>query len=473
MFARLGEVNMKVRELELAVSRRAMLAGMAGVAGMAVAGGYPASASNYDVVVIGAGSAGIAAAQALRALGRTCLVVEAANRIGGRALTDTTTFPLPFDIGCAWIHASRTNPYYPLAIERGYHLRKHDVDTLNELFYSGAWQGAPGLENEHRAETLIEATVNTTAAEGHDIAMGEVLANCDKPMDAAATFIGPMDAAVDLKDESSFDYKAESDAEYDPNFLVREGFGALVADLGKGINASLSTPVRAIRYDRKGVSVETAKGTVQAKAVIVTVSTGVLQKGAIKFTPSLPVATQKAIADLPMGLLTKIPLLVPGVDHHSHHINPYDNFLVETPPKTLTPPCVEAPGDFYFLAWPWDSDLQVGFVGGSYAWELSKRPDAEVIALATDKLAEVYGSAIRGKVKEALVTPWANNPLTHGAYSAAKPGHGAARDALRVTVANRVFFAGEAAAEGGLFATCGGAYRSGAAVAQEVHGTIA
>jgi monoamine oxidase len=453
----------------LALTRRKMLAGMAA---LTTASCCPGGDGDKDVVIIGAGAAGIAAARTLAALGRTCVVIEADSRIGGRAFTDSKTFPLPFDIGCAWIHAGKTNPLYPMALERGYRLHKHDVDTLNKLFYDGKEQDKTVVEAVDGAGKQIVEKAQGIVRAGKDEALAGIMPTCAEPDAAAATFMGPMDAAVDFRDESTTDLTQEEGAEYDPNFLVKEGFGALVADVGKDVRVSLSTAAKAVRYDGKGVTVETGKGTIHAKAAIVTVSTGVLQSGAIKFTPGLPNATEAAIHGLPMGLLTKIPLLVPGVGHYDKDIVPYDNVLNEVAPGSGAPPCSEANGNIYFLAWPWNSDLMVGFVGGSYAWSLAHKRDEDVEQVAIDSLVEIYGSDIAKKVTKKLVTHWGTNPLTLGAYAACVPGHPTARDDLRKPVAQRLFFAGEAVAEDGLFATCGGAYLSGAAQARAVHAAL-
>jgi monoamine oxidase len=443
------------RNTGLDFTRRGLLLG---AGAMAVAGCCPAFASDIDVVVVGAGAAGIAAAQMLASLGRTCVVLEADNRIGGRALTDTRSFGAPFDIGCAWIHAAHSNPFYGMAVANNFHLHEHSL-SLNQIYYRGKKADHDFVEREERAEEMIGGAIDAKADAGKDVPASAVMPLFAPPMDAAATDIGPMDAAVDLDQESVFDHAAEAKAEYDPNFLVREGFGTLVARVGKNVRAHLSTPVRSIKYDGKGVSVETNRGTVAAKAVIVTVSMGVLQKGGIAFTPGLPAATNEAIHDLRMGLLTKIPLQLTTRDGIG--VSEYDNILDEA----VSP---KAKDDFLFLAWPWKTDLMVGFVGGSYAWELSQRPDDEVEALAKESLSRMFGSSVKDKVRKALVTPWAKNPLTLGAYSAEIPGKHGARAALREPVAERVWFAGEAAAENGLFATCGGAYLSGEKVARAV-----
>jgi len=413
-----------------------------------------------DVVIVGAGAAGIGAAQTLASLGRRSIVLEAQDRIGGRAFTDAKTFGAPFDIGCAWIHAAKTNPFYQFALERGFHLHYHKLE-LNQIYYGPRRQSGTFVGSEHEAEETIGTTAENAAKARQDVSMASLMTGWAPPDDAAATNMGPMDAAVDFKNESVFDFSGEAGAEYDPNYLVKEGFGALVAQVGRGMNVWLSTPVSAIDYRGGGVEVTTARGTVSARAVIVTPSVGVLARNGVRFAPGLPKATQDAVHALPMGLLTKIPMLISG--NEDFGIQPYENVLDEDSAKL---------DDVYFLAWPWNTRLMVGFLGGRYAWEMAGAPDADTIDFAKGKLAEVCGSSVKSKVSQALVTPWARNPWTRGAYSAQAPGHYDARAALRIPVAGRVFFAGEAVAEDGLFATCGGAYLSGQSVARAVSDTL-
>src|SRR5579862_6083412 len=399
------------RNIELALTRRGMLAGLA------VLAARPSWAlpANPDVVVIGAGAAGIGAARRLAELKLSCVVVEAADRIGGRAYTDTTTFGMPFDIGCAWIHAADRNPFYKMAEADGFKLKYHDL-TLNELYTMRARADAPALKREHEAEEVIHKRT-AAIARRRDIPVSRAVPRWTQPFEAAATYLGPMDMAVDLNNLSTADFAQSADL--DPNYLVYEGFG-----------------------------------TVVARAAIVTVSTGVLAAGSIRFDPVLPDWKQTAIGCVPMGLLAKIPMLIPG---ERFGIKPYDNVLVEYPGRQ----------DIYFLAWPWDSDLMVGFVGGDFGWQLSAAGEEAAIDFAKERLAQTFGSDAPKKVTKALFTKWASNPLTRGAYSAALPCHYVERERLGRPLGDTVFFAGEALA-GPLIQTAGGAYLSGEATAKSV-----
>ncbi len=204
--------------------------------------------------------------------------------------------------------------------------------------------------------------------------------------------------------------------------------------------------------------VETDAGAIRTRAVIVTASTGVLASGAIRFTPELPGPTQDAIADIPMGMLAKIPL---QIRDQRFGLEPFTDVLLARRGRR----------DLYFLSFPFASDLMVGFVGGDLGWELSAAGEAAAVDFATQGLVEMFGSnAARSVVKGAL-TPWASNPWTRGAYAAASPGRYGAREALAQPVGDRIFFAGEALA-GGLIQTCGGAWRSGEAAARAVRALI-
>ncbi|MEI9993821.1 MAG: NAD(P)/FAD-dependent oxidoreductase [Rhizomicrobium sp.] len=445
-------------------SRRAVLGGLAalGAAPFVLRGAW-AFATDVDVIIVGAGAAGIGAAIALKQAGLTARILEADNRIGGRALTDTTTFrgkdgkAVPFDIGCAWIHRFETgDPFADWSRKLHFDTQAHDLG-VNRLFYGKT----PYSDLMVRFLDEDEDKAKKAFAGAGDVPASSVITDWDKPMDAAATYMGPMDMGVDFDSLSTADFTAMD--EYDPNYLVREGYGTLVKTVGSqsGLDIVLNAPVTAIDTGGSGVKVTIGgrhPGALTARAVIVTVSTGVLASGAIRFPAGLPPATQDAIGDVPMGLLAKIPLQIPGISHYLDGVQPYYNLLQEN----------AGLDDIYFLAWPWNSDLMVGFVGGKFGWDLSRKGQAAAIAYAKDKLSNIFGSDIKRRVRRGLLTPWATNPLARGAYSAARPGKHASRAVLAQPVHSRLFFAGEATAPGGMFATCSGAYSAGTQAASRI-----
>lgn len=404
--------------------------------------------TDVDVVIVGAGCAGLAAAKRLRDAGLSFLVVEAMDRIGGRAWTTTSDFGVPFDIGCAWLHAADRNPFFPEAQAAGWTLYHHDMG-LDHLWFGKRRATAEEMARVAAADAALQACLE--AHDGPDDRLSSLIADCHC-LRANSTFSGPMDFGADDDEISIEDYKAAADL--DPNYFTREGFGALIHRWGADVPVTLSTPVRRIRWDGPGVEVETARGTIRGKAAIVTVSTGVLAFEEIAFAPDLPAAHQEAIFDLPMGLLTKIPLRVEGT---RLGLKPFDDVLIER----------HARHDLYFLAFPFDLDLLVGFVGGDFAWEMEAAGAAAAVDFVTDRLVDIFGSDARRAVTKGTMTNWGAERFVRGGYAAARPGKAHAREVLAEPVGERIWFAGEALA-GGLKQTAAGARLSGEAVAGRV-----
>ena len=403
---------------------------------------------DVDVAIVGAGSAGLGAAKIARESGLDFVVLEAMDRIGGRAFTSSEHFGVPFDIGCAWLHAADRNPYYPEAQHAGWTLQYHQMD-VDHLYY-----------NTRRASTEEMAAMKAAEAE-----LYELLEKWDAEEDrlsaliakghatrAAATFSGPMDFGKDDDEISIDDFKTAADLE--PNYFTREGFGALVARFGADVPVELSTPVRTIRWDGPGVELVTDRGTVKARAVIVTASPAVLAFEEISFFPELPLEHREAIFDLPMGMLTKIPI---EIRRERFGLKPFDDLLIER----------HARHDIYFLCFPFDLDLMVGFVGGDFAWEMSAAGEAAGVDFVTDRLVSIFGSDVKKYAGRGMMTNWGGERFVRGAYAAARPGKAAARTTLGQPVGDRIFFAGEALA-GPLMQTCAGARLSGEATARAV-----
>lgn len=381
-----------------------------------------AQPSNPDVVMIGAGAAGIAAARRLIADGRSVLVIEAADRIGGRAYTEHKTFGIPYDQGAAWLQGPSGLPFVDAARARGYTLVDHDA--ARDVLYVGNRPATPTEDAAYStAYDRIEAAVYGKA----DGAAASQLP-ADLPMSAVAqSWMGPMDHGVDFVDLSLGDVNDYGAYAY--NYLIREGFGTLVADLGEGLPILTGITARRVDWSGTGVRVETDKGTISAKACIVTVSTGVLAAGGLRFTPNLPPAQAQAIEDVPMGLLVKIALQFDGERFGLTE----NDFLTYAVPNKV--PARAA----YFLTWPTGSDLAVGFAGGAFGWELSRAGEAAAVDFALGEFVKMFGSNARRHFVKGSMSDWASNPLTLGAYAAARPGRHSARAVMGKPLGNRVF----------------------------------
>jgi len=441
------------------IGRRGFLAGLG--AGLALA---PLSLScaalgatrNPDVVIVGAGSAGIFAARTLAERGVSFALLEAKDRLGGRAFTDTTSFGQPFDHGCSWLHQADRNPYRPLAEQWGFTLLRHAGDE--RVFVGDRPATAAEEDGYAKAWGRVMQELGKAGREGRDIAAAAAIETRLDWTQVCENWIGPMSFGADFADFSTADWWEIADEE--PNMMVKEGFGTLVARAAEGIPASLGTPVSAIDWSGNGVAVETPAGRIEASAAIVTAGIGALRAGGIRFTPGLPAATAAGIEGMEMGLLGKIALA----------FEPKARF--DLPPNSWVTYRTESDRAAYFLAWPFGFDLAIGFCGGSFGWELTRAGEAAAVDFGLGEFVKFAGSDARRKFRKGRFTMWGADPAMLGTYAHERPGHHGARAALFQPVGDRIWFAGEALA-GAYAMTCGGAAMSGRSTAERVAAELA
>jgi monoamine oxidase len=239
--------------------------------------------------------------------------------------------------------------------------------------------------------------------------------------------------------------------ERDSAAFCRQGYGALLAKLAENLPVQLATPVTQIDSN-KGLSVETAKGRINARAIIVTVSTNVLASGNIKFTPELPKRQLDAAAKLKLGTFERVALELPG--------NPLglqrDELVFEKAESSRTAG---------ILANVSGTTLCHVNVAGRFGRDLSAQGEAAMVAFALDWLSGLYGTDMKKLVKRTQATQWDKEPRVLGAWSAAAPGAQNARRVLMEPLRERIFFAGEAVHET-LWGTVNGAWESGERAAE-------
>lgn len=409
------------------------------------------------VIVVGAGVAGLAAARHLRRQGVPVTVLEAARRIGGRAFTEhpAALGGAAFDHGASWLHAAQRNPLVALADPREDRLLNSDDERTELLFVDDRRADAAEVAAYEAAWDRLDPAVAPALAAGQpDCSLADAMAPMqDDPW--AATVAGWEGAIIAAADADALSVRDWRQNRLDgPNLTVHGGLGAFVARR-LVTEVELATPVTAVAWDEVGgVRVETSRGTVRATACIVTVSTGVLASGAIRFAPALPYAVEAAIAGLPMGLLSKVALRADGSDRLGVAANAG---LVRQ---------VRAGGSASaFIAWPRGADHIIGFIGGRTAWALADDPEAAE-AYARSELRAMLGSDAARLVGGAAVTSWATDPFALGSYAYAPPGMAGMRGQLAAAFpADRLLFAGEACRTDGLAGTVGGAFLSGEAAA--------
>jgi monoamine oxidase len=404
---------------------------------------------NPDVVVIGAGAAGLSAAKTLQDAGVEVLLLEAADHIGGRCVTDTTTFATPFDRGGSWLHAAPINPLARIAEDQGDVLHKSKWDWTR-LHVEGAMASPEDVAAYKAYQDGMWDVINTRGGQHPDISIKDAMPK-GRWRDTAIWWVPAMvggDADV-TSTQDSFNY-----AEAEGDWLIEGGLGAFVARLHEGVPVVLNCPVSQIDTSGKAIKLSTPKGDIKAAHVILTVSTGVLAAQTIAFVPPLPAAKQSAIQGLPNGLLNKV-----GIE--------FDPAWQQVTQGDMAD--YHAGGEaFCSLAFGfYDTPLAVGFIAGRFAADLEREGAGAATDFCLEALRATYGAAALKHVKRTDETAWRTNPLTYGSYSYATPSQSAARAVLAEPLEARLFFAGEATMKD-TYSTVHGAYLSGQRAAAEV-----
>jgi monoamine oxidase len=428
------------------LSASAALAAVPGLAGRALAAVPPPREA--DIVVIGAGAAGIAAARRVVAAGRKVLVIEADSRLGGRCSTDVTSFDVPFDRGARWLHNPDSNPLLKLGRAAGLDVAPV---TLGQKIRIGRRFARAGETEEFLAALVRANHAIDEASRGRlDVSCASALPKDLGDWAATTEFVfGASAFGKDLKDLSAMDKARAQDRS--AMLGCRQGLGTLIVKLGEALPVSLSTPATRVTWSNRDVAIETPSGKIAARAAIITVSSNVLGSGAIKFAPDLPKRQLDAATKLSLGSYDHIALQLPG--------NPTglarDEILIEQSSSTRTA---------MMLANVGGSSLCVIDVAGSFGSDLSAQGEQAMTAFAREWLTKLFGSETAAMVKKTSVTRWNAAPYVLGAMSAATPGAQPSRKILTEPIGS-VFLAGEATHET-LWGTVDGAWESGERAAE-------
>lgn len=429
------------------LTRRDFMAGAAAFAAASLAPrSFAAAASlprEVDVAVVGGGAAGIAAARRVIAAGRSAIIIEAGETVGGRCITDRSTFDIPFDRGARWLYNNDSNPLIDLA-------RSARIDLVQG---PRGQRIRIGRRNARAGETedFLALVVRVNRAMQDAVrARGDLPAAQALPGDVgdwAGTLdfqLGAMPTGKNLTDLSAADLLTLQPRE--PLSYCRQGVGTLITRLAGQIPVALATPVTAIKWSGKDAQIETGAGTLTARAVIVTASTTVLNSGTIKFTPELPKRQADALSKLTLGSFDHIALELPG--------NPLglardDSFIEKSNDRRTG----------LLLANIGATSLCQVDVAGSFGAELSAQGGAAMVDFATSWLQNLFGNDIQKRVQRSSVTRWNDTPYVMGAMSAALPGGHPSRKIMMEPLGS-LFFAGEAIHET-QWGSVNGAWESG------------
>jgi monoamine oxidase len=406
--------------------------------------------ADFDVVIIGAGAAGIAAARRLAATRLSFLLVEASARVGGRAWTHELA-GLRLDFGCEWLHSADRNPWTGIAENLGVAIERLPAAwgvQYRNLGFSQAEQAEARQAYAAWSERLAKAPPS-----------GDRASDALEPGGKWNAYITALCGYISggAPDHmSAGDYVAYDEASTENNWRAPGGYGALIAaSLPRPINLRLSTSVDSMEGDREGVLLRTSAGTIRARTAILTVSTAVLASGAIRL-PRDMAPWIEAASRLPLGRNEKIffEILDDGPFEPETHLlgDPRDARTASYYIRPLGAPVIEC------------------FFGGEGARAIEEAGVVAGYDYARDRLVSLFGSSI--KLRPLASTSWTRETYIGGAYSYALPGQSDARKVLARPFEQRIFLAGEATHVYD-FSTAHGAHDSGVRAAGEAIAALA
>lgn len=383
-------------------------------------------AEDLDVVVIGAGAAGIGAARQLQEAGVAYRVLEARDRIGGRAWTDDS-FAVPVDLGCFWLWQGSRNSIAALARAQGRNLLPDNKPF--RLFQGDQPLGAAEVE-AYEAE-IAAAFLRIAEAQEDDLDCPVLdVAQPEGRYDALVeSLLGPWMMGEEVARVSVAEWYDIHERETD--LVVPDGLGTVVSKAGEGLRVDLETPVTAIDWSGPAVRVETAKGTLQARTAIVTLPIGVLAAESVRFSPGLPADALRVIEGLAPGVLMKIVL-----EFEQDPFGLGANVTVVRERKAGQAP--------FWLVGLNGGPLAVCYIGGDWAREMERAGEAEALAYARGALRWIFGETIDRGFRRGRITEWGRDPWALGSYSVGRPGTAHLRGAMPDALDGRLYFAGEA-----------------------------
>jgi monoamine oxidase len=429
--------------------------------------------NDADVIILGAGASGLAAAHRLSEAGRTVLVLEARDRIGGRIHTQhDPTFSLPIERGAEFIHGV---PKETWEVIRAGALLAADTGDEHWQFRAGSLQQSGDLWDKlqivmKRLDRIGKKDISFKQfiqeyCQGEELREGAEL---------AMAFVEGFDAAhADRISALAVKQENEDSADEDEHrqFRVLSGYDGVVNWFAKGLREpsriQLGAIVRSIQWSKGKVRVRTSPGEKEftAERVIITLPLGVLQltppeAGAVEFHPEVP-SKRDAVRRLAMGTVVKILLRFrePFWENDKRLVDM--GFLHSR--------------EAYFPTWwtflPARTNALTGWAGGTAADRLSGKGDAFALSKALETLSKIFSlslAKIKGMLESHIVSDWQSDPFSRGAYSYTPVGGADAMEQLAEPVERTLFFAGEATHFEGQAGTVAGAIASGYRAAQQI-----
>ena len=408
------------------------------------------------MIVVGAGAAGLAAANALAHAGRSVLVLEARERVGGRCWTRRMPgLDIPVELGAEFIHGEAAATHALLA-EAGIAA----VDSTREQRYLER-----GRLRRMNAFREAQQAVRKVPEFKKDISFTMLLART-RVSRKTETFARMMVQGFDAADPARVSARSIIEEWGEGGSLgasqprPQGGYGALFdwlahSVVAQGARLRIDSTVRAVEWKRGNVVVKGDSFAFRAKHAVVTLPLGVLQFNQVRFSPSLK-AKRKALGKLASG-----PVIRVAMRFHTR-------FWEARAPQIAFFHVPDAPFPTFWTPLPMRAPLLTAWAGGPKAARLTGASKEKLLAAAIHTVeAAFHKEKPREQLDSALVQDWQADPCSRGGYSYVLVGGEGARERLAEPLGDTLFFAGEAtdAEEAGPVA---GALRSGQRAAREV-----
>jgi monoamine oxidase len=415
-----------------------------------------------EVLIIGAGVAGLTAARDLTAAGARVLVLEARDRLGGRVMTHHTPDG-PVELGAEFVHGA-VEETLSVAREAALPLRETD-------------RAAPRVKGASRGAaadifSAMDAVLAHASADGPDESFQHLVERADVAAAIKAQCLGLVEgyhaadpariSVLSLLKNTAVDERPGANRQ----FRFVGGYDGLVAAIFQRIDPGLcevrlNTVVTAVRWGRRRVVVRTSAGEeLAAPQLIVTVPLGVLKAGAIAFSPRLA-DKEDAVGRLEMGDAERVSLCLASDTWVAPDRFPPGGFLMTGEP----------PFPVWWVSRPPPFPVVTGWSGGRNARALGPLGGAARVDAAVPALAAALGidaGRLRQDLRGGFSHNWLADPFSRGAYSYAGVGGSEAGDELAVPIDGTLFFAGEATESDGQNGTVHGAIASARRAAKQV-----
>ncbi len=429
---------------------------------------------DWDVIVIGAGAAGLAAARKLAARSMRVVVLEARDRIAGRVWSRRIApMPAPAELGAEFIHGRAQQT---MALLRRAGVRT--AATNGELWMRENGELRLAANDVASSAAIFDGSLQLAEDESVDRFLRRFEGDeaMRETVEMARAFVEGFDGA-DPAIASSRAIAQEWRSGVDTTAArPLGGYHRMFEHLGEtceamGVRICLSTIVRRISWRQGAVRVSaTGDGgkahAIESRAAVVTVPAGVMRhrgdETAIEFDPELPPAKREALAKIEMGHVIKVTMWFRTPFWERVQNGRYRDgafFRGEGQPFAT-----------YWTQLPVRSRLVVAWVGGPKALALRGASQTELIEQAVDSFGSLFGepAVARREFEAGAVHDWDHDPFARGAYSYVAVGGADSRATLAAPVADTLFFAGEATSDDGQGGTVNGALETGERAATEI-----